>query len=265
MSGKEFNKHGGNTSCVEIQSDGESIIIDAGTGIKNLGDAFHEKNQKDIYIFLSHYHYDHICGLPFFAPIYDKKSKLFIYGPGASNRFQQVMQSLFSRPMFPVTWKQIPAQVRLHGIQEETLSINDFTITSFFINHPDPTFGYVIEKDDKKIVYMSDHEPVSEHMHMPQTEADAYKEKIIEKISRANLFIHDAHFFENEYKKYKSWGHSSWNYALELAEQAIVQHLVLFHHAPEHNDKALKEAKTNLKKRSFRVTLAEDNQIIGVK
>ncbi len=230
---KEFMLFGGNTSCVKITlNDGTVIIFDAGTGIRKLGDELLKSSydkSKEINIVLSHTHWDHIQGFPFFAPAYFKDGKILIAicgvereSPGLEKIFGTQMQSEY----FPVPLEKMGASFRFWqpDVNELTGPLgNKWEILKH--DHPGGAYSYRFTEDDKTIVYCTD----IEH-------GESINSEIIHLSRNADLLIHEAQYNNEELKSKRGWGHSSWEQAVEVAKAANVKNLAFFHHDPSHDD-----------------------------
>ncbi len=224
-------KYGGDTPCVEVWTDdGEPIIFDGGTGIRRCGLNL-LKSKPEVnkgYIFLSHLHWDHIQGLPFFVPLYNSAYTFTIYGP---IRVDQDLEHRLSRQMselfFPVTLEQIQDNIIFQGLVEEPVNIGTSTITPRYINHPEGAFGYRLECGGKSIVYAPDIE-------QPPEVKVAEDVKVL--VEGTDVLIFDSMYTPDEYYSHKGWGHSTWETACKIAGDFGVKQLVLFHHSPDHTD-----------------------------
>lgn len=211
---------GGNTPCVEIRYDKELIIIDTGTGIYNLGRTVNGK--LDVAILYSHYHWDHMIGLPFFAPVYNKESKLTIIG---RTGLKTALNKLFSPPNFPIRLSDFLARLRLIEKREGVFNIGNIKVETFDVNHPNGAFGFSFYfPNGKKVVHISDNGPLSDDS------------KLISKIKNADILIHDAQYLVSEFLKKKKFGHSTYQYVLDIARRANAKSAILFHHDPSHTD-----------------------------
>lgn len=256
--GTETQKTGGNTSCVEVVSGSARVIFDAGTGIRALGDALlKKKGEREIHLFLSHYHLDHIIGIPFFAPLYQKDIKLQIYGPKSQRdrAVDEILDHLFAQEFFPVPLSSVSSRIEYHPLEDDTVIINPFSITSFDVNHPGRSLGFLLENNGKKLAYLPDHECITHFNHLDKSKNNFYQERLVETLKGADILIHDAQYWKAEYKNHRGWGHSTWEDALHLAQSARVKTLVLFHHAPHHTDTGLNQALVRFKK------VAKDSKI----
>lgn len=242
--------YGGNTPCIEVESQGRSIILDAGSGLHELGLKWSRRTGSDIHIFLTHCHLDHLIGIPFFRPIHREGQTINIYGPKGENRnLRQIIQSLFSEEFFPVPFGQLAANLHFHSLEENQIHLGPFTIKSFVLNHPGHTLGYTVTTPKYKMGYLTDHEPIASARHIKGISSGRYEKKLRNSIRELDLLVHDAQYMDHEYAMYQGWGHSPWSYSVNLAEEAGIKKLVLYHHAPDSKDSALREELRLLKKK----------------
>jgi phosphoribosyl 1,2-cyclic phosphodiesterase len=261
--GSKTSDYGGNTSCVEVVEGDRSIILDAGTGIRDLGNEIlknHRGRRQEIALFLSHFHIDHLCGLPFFRPLYRPGTDLHIYGPeGFRKDLRTILADFFSEEFFPVPLSKLPAKLNFHLLNGRTVNRPPFRVASFYINHPGWTLGYVVACRGKRIAYLCDHEPLAHYRHLRRETEGGYRRRLARHLKGLDLLIHDAQFTDNQYPYYKGWGHSPWSYPVRLAEEARVKRLVLFHHAPENNDgylnRSFRTLRRRLKERKSKLTV----------
>ncbi len=239
--GKDKSKYGGNTSCVEVKlPNRQLIILDGGTGIRELGHALLLRKKKvHAHIFISHYHWDHIQGLPFFAPAYNAGNKLTILG---AKHPQFPLEKIFSSQMesihFPVKSSSLSAHISFKKLSLGNFCVADTEVKTIRANHPGINFSYSLNFDSQKLVYMTDNEL------LPQiTKAKSHivykREDFISFIKGADILIHDAQYSDKEYSIKKGWGHSAWKEAAKLAVDGEVKHLILFHHDPGHSDSVI--------------------------
>jgi phosphoribosyl 1,2-cyclic phosphodiesterase len=226
--GPSTARYGGNTSCVEVRlEDGSLIILDAGSGIRSLGATM---DSCDGILLLSHYHWDHIQGAPFFAPAYSEKSNLRIIGPefnGAGP--QQLLCDQMLAPYFPAPasdWHGVRSFETIHP--GDGFSVGGAVIRTARLCHPSTTLAYRIEQDGQSLVYASDNEPGAAG---PQLLSD-----LIELGRGADLLLHDCQYTESEYDCRRGWGHSTPAQAAGVANAAEVRKLITFHHDPSHGD-----------------------------
>jgi phosphoribosyl 1,2-cyclic phosphodiesterase/CheY-like chemotaxis protein len=233
-------RYGGNTSCVEVASDaGDIILIDAGTGANALGKALVEQGRAQRgHILISHTHWDHIQGLPFFAPLFASGNEWHIYGPRAiSQSLRDILAGQMEYAYFPVALNAFAAHVQFHEVVEGGFSIGEVRVNTQYLNHPALTVGYRLEADGASVVYASDHEPHSPHAGEGHAdEAESGDIAHAEFLRDADLVIHDAQYTAAEYPGKLGWGHSSIEYAVDVAVAANARQLALYHHDPARSD-----------------------------
>ena len=210
---------------------GEILIFDCGTGLRSFGkQLLAEYGHKSIhaYIFLSHYHWDHIQGIPFFEPLYNPENYFDFHSfPGHRCSVQQALEEQMSDPYFPVNMSHMEAHRHFHDIEKESLMLKDAVVKTMPLNHPQGCIGFRLECNGHVLVYCTDNEPGSENH-------DRHVRKLAE---GADVFIYDGQYTPFEYANYKKgWGHSTWREAVTIATESDVKQLVLFHHDPDHND-----------------------------
>lgn len=222
---------GGDTSCVEFTPpDGTHVIFDGGTGVRGLGNIIGREHDTtyDIHIFLSHTHWDHIIGLPFFAPIHQPFANVIFYGPKrASNSLERTIQGLFTSPYFPLEPDDIKAQVTFVELEKGRHEFAHGLVVECAPHpHPNGAMSYRIEADNFAVAYITDIE---------HTKGKLVK-SVIELSRGADALIHDSHFHREDLPLHRSWGHSSWEECTEVALQAKVKKLFLFHFSPNYSD-----------------------------
>lgn len=232
VSGKEYLKYGGDTTCVEIRTKNDDIIIiDAGTGIRKLGNKLIEEERKRYHVILTHAHWDHLMGFPFFKPIYNKSTRIIFYGcPFAQESIKNIISKTMQTPNFPVEYSNINASVSYNNLCEKEFQIDSLLIFPIYLSRPNKGLGYKFIEGDKKFVFITDNELTFTH-----TGGLDYK-NYLEFNRGADLLIHDAEFTEYEYVKTRTWGHSIYTDALQLALEANVKEFGLFHHNHERTD-----------------------------
>ena len=245
--GPGTTRFGGNTSCVELTtSDGGCFVFDCGTGARTLGAELMARASAPlaVTILLSHTHWDHIQGFPFFAPLFVPGNRITVCGPEGSGRsLREVLSGQMEFTYFPVDIGQLPATITFEELGEGTHEIGGARVVAEYLNHPAMTLGYRIEADGAAVVYSCDHEPFSETL-WHESPGHGHAESIVHEGDRrharfmegASVVIHDAQYTPEEYPSRKNWGHSTYEYAVELAAAANVRELVLTHHDPTHDD-----------------------------
>jgi CheY-like chemotaxis protein len=245
-------RFGGNTSCVEVTtSAGASFILDCGTGARELGAALTAREAGPITttILLSHTHWDHIQGFPFFAPLFVAGNRFTVCGPeGSARSLRDVLTGQMEFIYFPVEIGQLPASITFRELEEGTHEMNGVRIIAQYLHHPAMTLGYRIEADDAVLVYLCDHEPFSEtfshedHGHVRAEDiAHEGDRRHARFMAGAGLVIHDAQYTPEEYPSKRNWGHSTYEYAVDIAAAAGVRDLALTHHDPAHDDAFIAE------------------------
>jgi len=229
VSGKDFTKYGGNTTCVVIEEANTTLVLDCGTGIRNYGRELMKKGPSGhkINIIISHYHWDHLQGFPFFTPGFIKGNEINFYGETKYNKtVQDMMKKQQEFINFPVELSGMSAKLNFYEVNEtDTLNIGPFKVTFAKINHPGGMMVSRIDSKSGSFVYATD----IEHFAVPDN-------KLINLAKDASIIMYDAQFTPEEYPKYVGWGHSTYDEGIKVAQLAGAKELHLCHHAPEHND-----------------------------
>ena len=238
-------RYGGNTSCVAIRSDaGTLAVVDCGTGAHGLGQHLvAEAAGAPIvgHILVSHTHWDHIQGLPFFAPLFQRGGRWHVSGPsGFGVSLSEILAGQMEYTYFPVAIDQLAASVIHQDLVEGTLDIEEMRVETRFLNHPALTLGYRLEADGAVVVYASDHEP---HDHELAAGGDVGRNRHDDAhaswLAGADLLIHDAQYLASEYDDHVGWGHSTAEYVIDVARRAGVARVALYHHDPNRTDDAV--------------------------
>jgi phosphoribosyl 1,2-cyclic phosphodiesterase len=236
--GPETVNYGGNTSCIEVAlENGAVFVLDAGTGIRELGNDLQERGTERIHLLLTHLHLDHLEGLRFFAPLFNDRVTIDMWGPRSPvESLRARIRRSFSPPLFPIDLREIPARLTFHDVPKEPWSVDGATLTSALVMHPGPTVGYRIEADGVIVAYLPDHEPA-----LTGNFAERPRDWIPggSVAGDADLLLHDAQYFGDEYEQRVGWGHSSVESAVAYAKAVGARRLVLFHHDPRHADRLL--------------------------
>jgi len=232
VSGKEYLKYGGDTTCIEVVSDsGELIIIDAGTGIRALGNRLSMEKTRKIHLLLTHAHWDHPSGFPFFKPIYKKESEIKVYGPQTTqDSVRHILSKAMSAPYFPVELSDVSANIAFHGMGTKDYNIGSVRIATIPLSHPNQGAGYRLEENGRSFVFLTDNELT--HHHPTGCDYADY----VNFARGANLLFHDSEYTREDYKHTKGWGHSVYLDVLNLAMEAGVGALGLFHHNQDRID-----------------------------
>ncbi len=228
--GPDTVRYGGNTSCVEIRCGDRRMIFDGGTGLRLLGhELTRDGEPAELDLFYSHTHFDHICGLPFFAPCYDSRSSIRIWAGHLNGMgIEAVLNSMMIAPLFPIPMGIFTSKISFvdFAAGESLVPHPGIRLGTAPLNHPNGATGYRIEYGGKVVAYITDTE------HRPE-ERDA---NVLGLIDRADVMIYDATYTDAEFPSHKDWGHSTWEEGVRLANAAAVRTLVIFHHDPGHDD-----------------------------
>jgi phosphoribosyl 1,2-cyclic phosphodiesterase len=235
--GPDTVRYGGNTSCVQATlSDGTQLVLDAGTGIRNLrlpGD----DGPHEIHILLTHLHMDHIQGLLFFAPLFNPRNEVTIWGPASpGSSLRNRIARYMSAPLTPVELRELPCKLEVRECPTEDWSIGPATIRAEFVNHRGPTLGYRVTEAGASLCYIPDHEPA---LIGPLDELDPAWISGYELARDADLLLHDCQYTDAEYPAHYGWGHSSVADALWFARRTRARRTLLAHHDPSHSDAQL--------------------------
>ncbi|HEY2183524.1 MAG TPA: MBL fold metallo-hydrolase [Xanthobacteraceae bacterium] len=270
--GPSTTRYGGNTACVEVRSArGTLIVLDCGTGAHPLGQMLITAGTSGLHghVLISHTHWDHIQGIPFFAPLFAPGGKWDVYGPkGLGQSLRETLAGQMQYTYFPVTLDQFEATVRYHDLVEGGFVIDDVKISTQYLNHSALTFGYRLEADGITVVYCCDHEPYSRKLAGGEGEITGQDLRHLEFIRGADLLIHDAQYTADEYPDKVGWGHSPVEYAVRLSQEAGVKRLALTHHDSLRDDDAVdrlvESARANLSGRgsSLEIFAAAEGQAI---
>ena len=237
VSGSEYLRYGGDTTCLEIRSkDGDILIVYAGTGIRKLGNKLLRENRQNYHIIFTHAHWDHILGFPFFKPIYVKGTNLDLHGCRfAQSSVKDIFSKSMTPPYFPINFGDLKADISYHGACNGCFEISSIQVTPILLNHPNQGIGYKFVEGGKSFVFLTDNELFYKHPGGPDFR------DYVEFSANSDLLIHDSEYTEEEYKMTKGWGHTVYKDALRLALDANVKQFGLFHHNQDRSDAALDE------------------------
>jgi phosphoribosyl 1,2-cyclic phosphodiesterase len=232
--GPETTRYGGNTSCVQLTlSDGSVLVLDAGTGIRNLGTALRLTGQP-LHILLTHLHLDHIQGLMFFAPAFRPECEIVVWGPASpEGSLQDRIARYISAPLTPIEVRELPCQVSFREAETTEWQIGPARIHAASVSHRGPTLGYRVEADGSSVCYIPDHEP---GLGASLAELDEEWISGFDLTRESTLLIHDSQYTDDEYPEHLGWGHSPLSDALVLGKRSGAERLLLFHHDPLHSD-----------------------------
>lgn len=252
--GTETSYYGGNTACVEVRVDDDIIILDSGSGIRPLGQALAaEFKDRSIHlsVLITHTHWDHIQGFPFFMPAYDPKNRITIVGfEGARQGLQSTLSSQMESPYFPISMQQMPGHLSIQEVKGLGFKVGAVPVCAQFLNHPGACTGYRLTTHGGAISYLPDVElcqrlranldASTTHLDTETRQfASEHDRKVIEFIRDSEVLILDAQYNAGEYQKHIGWGHSCADDSVAFALKANVKRLFLFHHDPDHNDEEI--------------------------
>jgi phosphoribosyl 1,2-cyclic phosphodiesterase len=247
-SSDQHRRYGGNTSCVLVEVDDEPpLILDLGTGLRALGETL----ERPLHIsglpleataLLTHLHYDHILGLPFFSPLRVPGATLDVYGPAQDDgTLKDVLSRAVQPPFFPIHMGEFRGELRFHDVQgSDDLSFGGIKVKARPVPHRGHTLGYRIEADGRSVAYLPDHQAPLDRRSVP--------DEVLELCEGADLLIHDAQYTDDEFMLMSDWGHSTVAYAVQVAAEAGAHRLSLFHHDPSHHDRDIDRMLTRARK-----------------
>ncbi len=282
--GKDTVRYGGNTPCLEIRlADDNLIIFDAGTGLRGLGDALIAAGGPlKAFLAISHPHWDHIQGFPFFKPAFIAGNELTIIGAQTRNiTLRQMIASQMDEIYFPVQLNELKAKIRFLPLREESIPVYEGTLSSLYVNHPAFALGFRLNVGGRSLVYISDNEPFDREVAKSLKNVDRHivelyqrqqgdpNQRLFDFVRGADVLIHDATYTPEEYVDHIGWGHSDYLFALKVASEAEVKTLILFHHeqsrTDEGVDRILRLCRREIETRKYRfdcVAAAEGMELV---
>ena len=248
--------YGGNTTCVEVRTNGDIIILDAGSGIRELGLALEQEFKSapiNLTLLLTHTHWDHIQGLPFFLPAYKAKNSIRVLGyEGARAGLATILAAQMEVPFFPVSWSDLPGTIKIRELKKMEFSIGKVRVRARFLNHPGVCAGYRLFTHEGSIAFLPDNEPFEPlklklaardgiNLNRARAQAAVQRSKLVEFLKDTDVLILDAQYTDEKYQEHIGWGHGALSRVVSLALEARAKKLFLFHHDPAHDDQKIDE------------------------
>ncbi len=236
VSGSVYVEHGGDTTCLEIRTkSGDTIIVDAGTGIRRLGNQLLVENRRHLHLIFTHAHWDHVMGFPFFKPIYSPHFSFTVYRCPFSGYVEKMLGQVMKPPFFPVRFSQLAARFEYHALRcPEPFQIGSVTVSPIRLSHPNTGNGFKFTEDGKSLVFITDNE-----LFVPHAGGVPY-ETYVAFSAGADILIHDGEYTPEEYEKFRGYGHSTYLQALDLALDANVRALGIFHLNQDRTDRHMR-------------------------
>ncbi len=260
--GPEFAEFGGNTACIEFrQEDGQPILFDLGTGITRLASQIENQDSYSAAALVSHTHWDHIQGLPFFTPLHHPGTHLDIYSPFDSrSSLIEAFDKAFTPPLFPVAWDQLGGKLIFHELSSFQFAIGSVSVKCARVPHPGVSYGYRIDDRGVSLAYVSDHQ-------MPE-DRQAISSEVLELCHNVDVLVHDAQYTNEEFLSKSDWGHCTIEYAIHVALSAGARTLIIFHHDPSHNDTIMRhisvQAGKSAEKFNLNLVVAKEGMTIDL-
>lgn len=256
VSGGEYARFGGNTACVQVTCGKHTLILDGGSGLRQAGEAIRAAGLREIDVFLTHSHYDHIIGLPFFHPLYDPRIKLILWSGHMHGHMttKQMMSDFMQPPWFPVEVESCTSTLECRDFKPgDTLRPHDgVVVRTGSLNHPGGCVGYRVEWEGRSVALISDTE------HIP----GKLDPSVLELIENADLVIYDTTYVDAEMARYRGFGHSTWQQGVKLCEAAGARRLALFHHEPARTDAQMDEIEAHARARFAGAFAARDGMTV---
>lgn len=237
-----FVRHGGNTSCLELDTGSQRLIFDAGSGIRSLGLSLLAGGPRHLHLFITHTHWDHIQGFPFFAPAYIPGYRITLYAPTNTDKdLESIFRGQLDRAYFPVQMEDMRAQLEFRNLGDQPLELGGCRVSWEYTVHPSPTVGYKLEIGGRRLAYVPDNEFLKGYLGSPAAlsmadERVAMHAGLIEFLTGVDVLIHEAQYTNEEYPKKIGWGHTSLANACLLVKLCAVKKWIVTHHDPAHDD-----------------------------
>lgn len=259
VSGPGYLTYGGDTTCLEVRSNtNDLVIVDAGTGIRNLGSLMSREKCRSCHLIFTHVHWDHVMGLTAFAPLFNSACRITIPRlPFGGRYIEEALDTLFSAPAFPVPYRDIKKRITFADFPLDHFTLGSLTVDTIPISHPNGGLGYRIREGDRQFVFLTDNELGLRH------EGGASMEEYVAFVKGTDLLLHDAEYTPEEYALRTGWGHSAWPDTLRLALGANVKRLGLIHHNAEHTDEAIDDIVSACREEILRVGSPLDCFAVG--
>jgi phosphoribosyl 1,2-cyclic phosphodiesterase len=248
--------YGGNTTCVEVRTNGNIIVLDAGSGIRELGLSLNKEFGNapiNLTLLLTHTHWDHIQGLPFFLPAYQAKNTIQVFGyHGAKSGLATILAAQMELPFFPVSWRNLPGTIKVRELKKMDFKIGEVLVRSRFLNHPGVCAGYRLFTKEGSIAFLPDNEPFEPlklklaerdgvHAERARAQAAVQRSQLVEFLKDTDVLILDTQYTDEKYQEHIGWGHGALSRVVSLALEARAKKLLMFHHDPAHDDRQIDE------------------------
>lgn len=260
VANKATEHYGGNTTCLYIESSsGDAVIIDAGTGIRKLGFHLLENKKNKLHLLLTHYHWDHIQGFPFFVPLFFKNTSIDIYGSNKEVTAEKALVYQMTKPYFPATLDNLSADITFRQLRNR-MKIGKMMVQTIVNNHPDYTLGLKLTEDKKTFVFLTDNELFAKDGHTPY-------EKFVDFAKNADILVHDAQYTDELYENRMGWGHSTFTQVMQLAKDSGVKSVLFTHHDHSSTDQFIDKQLDDMRRKHPNTNLAAaaDGNTINLK